>query len=52
MPVLNTIYNALSNKGRQIKQAVNNIANSPEVRFISDPQVAENLAMMNADNHL
>lgn len=52
MSILDTIYNALSNRGRQIKQAVNSIANSPEVRFISNPQVAENLAMMNADNHL
>jgi hypothetical protein len=36
MPVLDTIYNALSNKGRQIKQAVNSIVNSPEAQFIKD----------------
>ena len=52
MPVLNTIYNALSNKGRQIKQAVNSIANSPEVQFIKDSWQLQQMAQVNADNHI
>ena len=52
MPVLNTIYNALSNKGRQIKQAVNNIVNSPEAQFIKDSWQLQQMAQVNADNHI
>lgn len=52
MPVLNTIYNALSNKGRQIKQAVNNIVNSPEAQFIRDTWQFQKAAQVNADNNI
>ena len=50
MPVLNTIYNALSNKGRQIKQAVNNIVNSPEMEYIK--MAAPRSQIINARNQL
>lgn len=52
MPVLDTIYNALSNRGRQIKQAVNNIVNSPEAQFIRDTWQLQKMAQVNADNHI
>lgn len=52
MPVLNTIYNALSNRGRQIKQAVNNVVNSPEVQYAKDSWQFQEMARINADNHI
>lgn len=52
MPVLDTIYNALSNRGRQIKQAVNNIVNSPEAQFIRDTWQLQQMAQVNADNNI
>lgn len=50
MPILNTIYNTLSNKGRQIKQTVNNIVNSPEMKYVK--MAAPRSQIINARNQL
>lgn len=52
MPILDTIYNAIYNKGRQIKKAVNNMVSSPEAKFIRDSWQLQQMAQVNADNHI
>ena len=50
MPILDTIYNTLSNRGRQIKQTVNNIVNSPEMKYVN--MAAPRSQIINARNQL
>lgn len=59
MSIIDTVYDALSNKGRKVKQtaqnlydAYNTIANSPEMTYINDTNQRRRLADINLDNRL
>ena len=50
MSILDTIYNAAYNKGRQIKETIDNIVNSPEMEYIK--MAAPRTEIVNARNQL